>query len=109
MRCGTLASDGEGFGGYISMRFMKDCPSFLAMQRWPRTCSIEIAGLSKVDGCGLLLQRLEQESLNRNIILHWGQRNNRSQRDLEKVFSPAPAARSTAGATRYPCCPSMAG
>jgi len=85
-----LASEGEGFGGYISMRFMKDCPSFLAMQRWPRTCSIEIAGLSKVDGCGILLQRLEQESLNRDIILHWGQRNNRAQLDLEKVFGPWP-------------------
>lgn len=85
-----LASEGKGFGGYISLRFMKDSQSFLAMQRWPRTCSIEIAGLSKVNGCGLLLKRLEEESRKRDIILHWGQRNHRSQTDIEKVFSPAP-------------------
>jgi hypothetical protein len=85
-----LADEGEGFGGYISMRFMKNSSSFLAMQRWPRTCSIEIAGLSKVDGCAILLQRLEEESRKRNIILHWGQRNHRSQLDVEKVFSPLP-------------------
>jgi hypothetical protein len=86
----TLADDGQGFGGYVSLRFMKDSSSFLAMQRWPRTCSIEIAGLSEVDGCRLYMERLEEESRKRNIILHWGQRNNRSQEDLEKVFSPAP-------------------
>ena len=85
-----LADDGLGFGGYISMRFMKDSPSFLAMQRWPRTCSIEIAGLSKINGCGPLMDRLEEESRKRDIILHWGQRNRRSQADLEKVFSPNP-------------------
>ena len=85
----NLANEGLGFGGYISMRFMKDSPSFLAMQRWPRTCSIEIAGLSKVDGCAPYLERLEEESRKRDIILHWGQHNNRSQEDLEKVFSPA--------------------
>jgi hypothetical protein len=85
-----LADDGKGFGGYISLRFMKDSPSFLAMQRWPRTCSIEIAGLSKIDGCAPLLEQLEEESRKRNIILHWGQRNNRSQEDIEKVFSPNP-------------------
>lgn len=85
-----LADEGKGFGGYISMRFMKESPSFLAMQRWPRTCSIEIAGLSKVKGCERLLKRLEEESRIRDIILHWGQRNNRKQEDLEKVFSPVP-------------------
>jgi hypothetical protein len=84
----ALADEGQGFGGYISLRFMKDSASFLAMQRWPRTCSIEIAGLSKVAGCGPYHERLEEESRKRNIVLHWGQRNNRSQKDLETVFSP---------------------
>ncbi|MEV8440803.1 hypothetical protein AB0425_25790 [Actinosynnema sp. NPDC051121] len=85
----SLADDGQGFGGYISLRFMKNSPSFLAMQRWPRTCSIEIAGLSRVDGCDVYMERLEEESRKRNIILHWGQRNDRKQEDLEQVFSPA--------------------
>ena len=84
-----LAGDGEGFGGYISMRFMTSCPSFLAMQRWPSTCSIEIAGLSRVGGTSLLFDRLDDESRKRNIIVHWGQRNTRSQADIEKLYSPA--------------------
>lgn len=85
----SLADDGKGVGGYISMRFMTSSPSFLAMQRWPSTCSIEIAGLSRVDGMGPFMEAVEEESRKRNIVLHWGQRNNRSQADLEKVFAPA--------------------
>lgn len=84
-----LEDDGEGFGGYISMRFMRSCPSFLAMQKWPSTCSIEIAGLSRVGGTSILFDRLDEESRKRNIVVHWGQRNTRSQEDLEKVYNPA--------------------
>ena len=83
-----LADDGEGFGGYISMRFMTSTPAFLAMQNWPSTCSIEIAGLSRVGGTSLLFDRLDEESRKRDIIVHWGQRNTRSQADLEKVYDP---------------------
>jgi hypothetical protein len=84
-----LADEGMGFGGYISMRFITATPSFLDMQRWPSTCSIEIAGLSRVNGTGPLMDRLDEESRKRDIIVHWGQRNTRSQADLEKVYNPA--------------------
>lgn len=84
----SLADDGQGVGGYISMRFMTVSPSFLSMQRWPSTCSIEIAALSRVEGTGPFMERVEEESRKRDIVLHWGQRNNRAQVDLEKVFSP---------------------
>jgi hypothetical protein len=83
-----LASGGKAFGGYISMRFMTTSPSFLAMQRWPRTCSIEIAGLSRASGTEDLIARLEEESRQHDIILHWGQRNKRSMDDIEKHFIP---------------------
>ncbi len=80
----ALADDGNAFGGYISMRFMYSSPEYLAMQRWPSTCCIEIAGLSRVDGTDPLMVRLEEESRARNIVLHWGQRNNRLQADIEE-------------------------
>jgi hypothetical protein len=85
-----LAENGQAFGGYISMRFMTTSGAFIAMQRWTRTCSIEIAGLSRASGTEYLISRLEQESLARDIILHWGQRNYRLIKDVEKHFSPLP-------------------
>src|SRR5262249_34672283 len=71
----------EGFGGYISMRFMGPSPSHIAMQRWQRTCSIEIAGLSHVNGTGPFLAQVEDDAIKFGAILHWGQRNNWHQRD----------------------------
>lgn len=81
-----LADEGKMLAGYLSLRFMSDSPSFLAMQRWPRTVSMEIASLSKVSGADEFMYRIEAESLNRGIILHWGQRNNRVQADVESKF-----------------------
>jgi hypothetical protein len=83
-----LANAGLAFGGYISMRFMTTSPAFLATQRWARTCSIEIAGLSRASGTETLISRLEEESRNYDIALHWGQRNHRNIDDVEKHFSP---------------------
>lgn len=81
-----LADDGKLWAGYLSMRFMSQSPSFLAMQRWPRTVSMEIASLSKISGAEELMSRIENESRNRGVILHWGQRNNRLQVDIENQF-----------------------
>jgi len=82
-----LADDGKVWAGYLSMRFMTQSPSFLAMQRWPRTVSMEIASLSKASGTESLMSRIEDESRNRGVVLHWGQRNHRTQADVEKQFA----------------------
>jgi hypothetical protein len=82
-----LADDGRVWAGYLSMRFMTQSPSFLAMQRWPRTVSMEIASLSKASGAASLMSRIEDESRNRGIVLHWGQRNHREQKDIETQFT----------------------
>src|SRR5262249_37305516 len=82
-----LADDGKVWAGYLSMRFMTQSSSFLAMQQFPRTVSMEIASLSRASGAEDLLSRIEEESRNRGIVLHWGQRNNRNQDDIEKKFS----------------------
>jgi hypothetical protein len=79
----------EAFGGYISLRFMAQSESHLAMQKWPRTCSIEIAGLSRVDGTQPFLKQVEADAIDFGAILHWGQRNNWTQKEVEAVHIPA--------------------
>jgi hypothetical protein len=81
-----LADDGKVWAGYLSMRFMTQSPSLLAMQQGPRTVSMEIAGLSKASGAETFMSRIEDESRNRGVVLHWGQRNHREQKDVEKQF-----------------------
>jgi hypothetical protein len=85
-----LEDDGKVWAGYLSLRFMAQSPAHLAMQRWPRTVSMEIASLSKVNGADELMSRIEEESRRRGVILHWGQRNNRLQRDIEPKFAFPP-------------------
>jgi hypothetical protein len=82
-----LADDGKVWAGYLSMRFMTQSSSLLAMQQWPRTVSMEIASLSKASGAESLMSRIEEEARTRGIILHWGQRNRQEQKDIEKRFS----------------------
>jgi hypothetical protein len=76
------------FGGYISLRFMAQTESLIGMQKWPRTCSIEIAGLAHVKGVEPFLKQVEADAVDAGLVLHWGQRNNWLQRDVEKVYGP---------------------
>src|SRR5439155_15866905 len=57
------------FGGYISMRFMAQAQAFIAMQKWPRTCSIEIAGLGHVKGTEPFLKQVEADAVEFNAVL----------------------------------------
>jgi hypothetical protein len=81
-------ADEEAFGGYISLRFMSQSQAPLAMQQWPRTCSIEIAGLSRVNGTAPFLTRIEADAIDYNAILHWGQRNNWQMKHVESIYFP---------------------
>lgn len=83
---GELEGGVAAFGGYISLRFMAQSEAFLAMQLWPRTCSIEIAGLSNVDGTDPLLRALEEDAKNFNAVLHWGQLNSWPMANVENWF-----------------------
>jgi hypothetical protein len=76
------------FGGYISLRFMAQSQAHLAMQRWTRTCSIEIAGLSRIEGTGPLLKQVEADAMKFGAILHWGQRNNWMMKNVEDAYNP---------------------
>jgi len=86
---GELSGGPEAFGGYISLRFMAQSEAHIAMQKWPRTCSIEIAGLSRVEGTEPFLKRIEADAVDFRAVLHWGQRNNWSMKDVEGVYVPA--------------------
>jgi hypothetical protein len=84
----------QAFGGYLSLRFMTTSDAFLATQLWPRTCSIEIAGLSRVHGTEPFLRTLEEDAKSFDVVLHWGQRNGWSMKEIEKWYSPlAPSGR----------------
>src|SRR5262249_13677343 len=76
------------FGGYISLRFMSQASAFIAPQKWPSTCSIEIAGLTHGKGTEPLLKQVEADAVEFKAALHWGQRNNWLMRDAENVHSP---------------------
>ena len=68
---------------------MAQTEAHIAMQRWPRTCSIEIAGLSRVNGTAPFLNQIEKDAINWGAVIHWGQRNNWSWKDVEKVYDPS--------------------
>ena len=85
---GSLSGSPAAFGGYISLRFMTSAEATLAMQRWPRTCSIEIAGLRNVHGTEPLLKALEEGAKNFGAILHWGQRNGWGMKEIENRYDP---------------------
>jgi hypothetical protein len=79
---------GRSFGGYASLRFMGSSQALLGMQRWPVTCSVEIAGLKDVNGTKELIDYAISLALNNNYraILHWGQRNTSTVQNIEDRF-----------------------
>ena len=92
LEMGEVTDDGHPavFGGYISARFMAASDAFLAMQRWPMTCALEIAGLSRVNGTQKFLELVEADAIETNAIIHWGQRNNWHMKQVESLYDPSP-------------------
>ncbi len=88
------ADDGKVWGGYLSMRFRTQSPALLAMQQWPRTVPGDRRPIQTVRRPGAPLA-VEEESRNRDIVLHWGQRNHREQTDVEQQFVSIDAWRDT--------------
>jgi hypothetical protein len=94
---------GRAFVGYASMRFTRQTRALIGMQKWPLTCSVEIAGLLNVSGSEDLIRYAQRVALNHNVkaILHWGQRNDQAQADTERIFGdPAVPAASNLGRWR---------
>jgi len=79
---------GRSFSGYASLRFTGSTRALLGMQRWPVTCAVEIAGLKDVRGTTELIDFAISFALNNNVgaILHWGQRNTSTARNIRDRF-----------------------
>ncbi|MEV7547545.1 hypothetical protein, partial [Streptomyces sp. NPDC089915] len=79
---------GKAFLGWVSLRFTGRCEAFLGMQQHETTCSIEVAGLKDVSGTQELIDYAVALALNPNMggVLHWGQRNDSTRADVERLF-----------------------
>jgi hypothetical protein len=80
---------GLAFAGYLSLRFTGPSGALLSMQKWPTSCSVEIAGLKNVSGSQELIDYASRVALNPNIggIVHWGQHNDCTVADTARLFS----------------------
>jgi hypothetical protein len=69
--------NGRAFVGYVSLRFMQPSRALLGEQKWPITCSVEVAGLKDVKGSQEVVTYAHDLALNPTIngFLHWGQKN----------------------------------
>jgi hypothetical protein len=79
---------GKACVGYASLRFMGQTRALLGMQRYPVTCSVEVACLKDVSGGQDLVNYAVRQALNPNIggILHWGQHNDADAGDTQRIF-----------------------
>ncbi|MEE3950089.1 hypothetical protein [Bacillus wiedmannii] len=76
------------FGGRIALRFMGQSQAPIAMQKFSKTCSIEIAGASEILGNEPFMKAIERHAIELNGVIHWGQRNNLSMKEVERSFNP---------------------
>lgn len=82
----------KAFVGYASLRFMGRTRAYLGMQKYATTCSVEVACLKDVSGSQELIDYAVALARNPNInaILHWGQRNDWSRDEVERVYGDSP-------------------
>jgi hypothetical protein len=83
---GSLTGTPAAFGGYASMRFTARTRALLGIQKWDRTCIIEVAGLKSLSGMGTLLDALESAAKGMGATVHWGQRNNLIRSEVEAMY-----------------------
>lgn len=82
--------NGKAFVGYASLRFMGPTRALLGMQKFERTCSVEVACLRDVSGSQEMVDYAVGLAQNRNLkcLVHWGQRNDYSRNDVEFRYGP---------------------
>lgn len=84
--------NGKAFVGYASLRFMGRSRALIGMQKFEMTCSVEVACLKDVTGSQDLINYAITLARNPNIrgLLHWGQRNNYTRAEVERIYGDAP-------------------
>ncbi len=80
--------EGKAFVGYASLRFTGPTRALIGMQRYPLTCSVEIACLKDVSGGQELIDFAVRWASNPNNggILHWGQYNPWTTTEVERTY-----------------------
>jgi hypothetical protein len=74
------------FAGYASLRFTGRTEALIGMQRWVRTCNIEIAGIKGIIGTDPFLRTLEADAAAMGATVHWGQKNEGPLAQVEAIF-----------------------
>jgi hypothetical protein len=74
--------------GYASLRFTGPSRALLGMERFPRSCAVEVACLRDVAGSQELVDFASAFARNHNIrgIVHWGQRNDCTRAEIQYRF-----------------------
>jgi hypothetical protein len=85
---GWLTGMPLAFAGYVALRFMSQSAGLLAMQQFPRTCSLEIAGYLDVPGTTPFLTTIERDAVELGATIHWGQRNDLTMQQVEQMYDP---------------------
>jgi hypothetical protein len=74
------------YGGYISLRYCAGSSALLAIEQFPRTVCIELSALSGLSSEFQILDAFEQAAARRGAAIHWGQLNNRTTFDIDRVY-----------------------
>jgi hypothetical protein len=79
---------GRAFVGYVSLRFTGPTRALLGMERFTKTCAVEVAGLKDVSGTVELIDFASSLARNPNFrgIFHWGQRNDCTMSEVQERF-----------------------
>ena len=83
---GWLNGQRAAFAGYVSFRFTGQSIGLLAMQKFPITCSIEIAAPGAVKGTKPFLELTELDAIALGARVHWGQRNSLTMPMVEGMY-----------------------
>jgi len=69
------------FGGYLSLRFCAQSQAYLAFERYPLNCIVEIACFKGLIGNLEVINRMEEAMYRHKGIPHWGQYHRMSDAD----------------------------
>ncbi|MBT2667299.1 hypothetical protein J7J00_17610 [Bacillus sp. ISL-4] len=86
LESGKITGKPLAIGGWVALRFMSQSSALIAMQKFPRTCSVEIAMPVEILGTEPFMQLIERDAIELGATLHWGQRNNMNMKDVERLF-----------------------
>jgi len=85
---------GKSVVGYVSLRFCQPSQALIAPEAFPRTVAVECSGLADEAGSTEFVDFAVALAQDPNIkgVLHWGQQNDSTQRQIEFRFGDTPTS-----------------